>query len=58
MSRDVSSQSDISKIKIDNDGSFKRRPSSFREFITPGGKFAPEKGQCVLSIRLAELRTD
>lgn len=26
------------------DGSFKRQASSFRDFIEPGGKFAPEKG--------------
>lgn len=28
------------------DGSFKRQVSSFRDFIEPGGKFAPEKGTC------------
>lgn len=28
------------------DGSFKRQASSFRDFIEPGGKFAPEKGTC------------
>lgn len=28
------------------DGSFKRQASSFRDFIEPGGRFAPEKGTC------------
>ena len=43
-SRDVSSQSDISKMKTEADGSFKRKPSSFRHSIEKGGKFPPEKG--------------
>ena len=44
MSRDVSSQSDISKMNVEPDGSFKRAPSSFRNFIQKGGQFPPEKG--------------
>ena len=44
MSRDVSGQSDISKMNVEPDGSFKRAPSSFRNFIQKGGQFPPEKG--------------
>ena len=44
MSRDVSNQSDISKMTAEPDGSFKRAPSSFRNFIQKGGQFSPEKG--------------
>jgi len=44
MSRDVSGQSDISKMTVEPDGSFKRAPSSFRNFIQKGGQFPPEKG--------------
>lgn len=42
--RDTSHNSDISKMKASVDGSFNRLPSVFRDFIEPGGKFAPEKG--------------
>ncbi|KAE8543068.1 hypothetical protein D1P53_000555 [Cryptococcus gattii VGV] len=35
------------------DGSFKRQASSFRDFIEPGGKFAPEKGRYHLYVSLA-----
>jgi putative glutathione S-transferase len=43
--KDVSSQSDIGKLKTESDGSFKRAASSFRNFIENGGKFSPEKGR-------------
>ena len=45
MSQDVSAQSDISKMKVEPDGSFKRAASSFRNFIQKGGQFPPEKGK-------------
>ncbi|KAF9016168.1 glutathione S-transferase [Hymenopellis radicata] len=41
-SRDVSSQTDISKMKTSDDGSFKRAPMTFRNVIEKGGKFEPE----------------
>lgn len=37
-------QSDISKMRTESDGSFKRKAASFRNFIEPNGEFAPEKG--------------
>jgi len=40
--RDTSSQSDITKMKPEPDGSFKRAPSSFRDVIAKGSKFEPE----------------
>ena len=43
--RDVSHLSDISKGKVEADGSFKRKASSFRNFIEKGGEFAPDKGE-------------
>ncbi|KAG2361831.1 glutathione S-transferase [Suillus spraguei] len=43
--KDTSSQSDISKLKTESDGTFKRAASSFRNFITNDGKFTPEKGR-------------
>ena len=42
--RDVSHLSDITQMKTEHDGSFKRAPSSFRNFIEKGGRFEPEKG--------------
>ena len=46
--RDVSIQSDIAKSFAshpkDSDGSFNRRPSSFRDTIAKGSKYEPEKG--------------
>jgi putative glutathione S-transferase len=48
MSRDVSHFSDISKSKTEADGSFKRAPSSFRNFVKVGGQFPPEKGTSYL----------
>lgn len=43
-SSDVSHLSDISKMKTEDDGSFKRKASSFRNFVEKGGQFEPEKG--------------
>jgi putative glutathione S-transferase len=43
--RDVTLQSDVTKFKVEPDGSFKRAESSFRNFIEKGGKFEPEKGK-------------
>ena len=37
-------QADIAKMKSESDGSFKRKASSFRNFITQDGEFTPEKG--------------
>ncbi|KAL0959893.1 hypothetical protein HGRIS_011561 [Hohenbuehelia grisea] len=53
MAKDVSSQSDISKMKTQPDGSFKRADSSFRNFIEPGGKFEAEKGRYHLYVSYA-----
>ena len=38
------SQTDVAKIKIEADGSWKRPSSTFRNFVEPGGEFPPEKG--------------
>lgn len=49
MSRDVSSQSNIAISKTtDQDGSFNRRPSTFRDVIEKGGKHEPEKGEHIV----------
>ncbi|KAF7331790.1 Glutathione S-transferase [Mycena kentingensis (nom. inval.)] len=53
MSRDVSSQSDITKMTPAADGNFNRAAASFRDFIEPGGKFAPEKGRYHLYVSYA-----
>jgi glutathionyl-hydroquinone reductase len=54
MSRDVSHQSDIAKMKVEEDGSFKRKASVFRSFIEPGSdKFAPEAGRYHLYVSYA-----
>ena len=37
-------QSDISKMTVEKDGSFKRKASTFRNWIQEGGEFVPEKG--------------
>ena len=46
--RDVSHQADISQSFAnrpkDGDGSFNRRPSTFRDTIAKGSKYEPEKG--------------
>ncbi|KAJ6584347.1 glutathione S-transferase [Mycena capillaripes] len=41
--RDTTDLSDVSKMKRETDGSFKRVVSTFRSFIEKGGQFAPEK---------------
>ncbi|EPT05681.1 hypothetical protein FOMPIDRAFT_127425 [Fomitopsis schrenkii] len=41
--RDVTHLTDINKMAPEQDGSFNRRPSQFREWIERGGKYAPEK---------------
>lgn len=43
--RDVSHLTDITKRPLEPDGTFKRRPTSFRDFIQKGGKYEPEKGK-------------
>jgi putative glutathione S-transferase len=43
--RDISHLSDISKLKTESDGSFKRQDAEFRNFIEKGGKFEPETGE-------------
>ncbi|KLO09833.1 glutathione S-transferase [Schizopora paradoxa] len=43
--RDVSDQSDITKMKRNPDGSFNRAPSTFRGTIEKGGVHEPEKGR-------------
>ncbi|KAI0355843.1 glutathione S-transferase [Trametes cingulata] len=43
--RDVTHLTDISKGLAEADGSFKRKPSTFRDTIEKGGKFEPEKGR-------------
>ncbi|KAG7095434.1 hypothetical protein E1B28_006183 [Marasmius oreades] len=54
MSRDLSAQSDITKGKYyDKDGSFKRAPSSFRDFIEPGGKFEAARDRYHLYVSYA-----
>jgi putative glutathione S-transferase len=42
--RDTTDQSDITKMKTEPDGSFKRADASFRNTIQRGGKFEPERG--------------
>lgn len=42
--RDTTLQSDISKMKTDTDGSFKRADASFRNTIAKGSEFEPELG--------------
>ena len=42
--RDVSNQSDISKLRVEDDGSFRRKPSTFRNTVEKGGKHEPEAG--------------
>ncbi len=37
-------QSDISKMKLEADGSFKRKASTFRDSISLDGEFTPDKG--------------
>ena len=42
--RDVTHLTDLSKMTPEQDGSFNRRPSQFRNRIEQGGKYEPEKG--------------
>ena len=42
--RDTSAQTDITKFKVEADGSFKRPDSTFRSSIKPGSDFEPEAG--------------
>lgn len=51
--RDVSNMSDISKSKMEKDGSYNRRPSSFRNWIEKGGKYEPEAGRYHLIVSYA-----
>jgi putative glutathione S-transferase len=51
--RDVSGQSDISKMPASKDGQFRRKDSSFRDTISEGGKYAPEKGRYRLYVSYA-----
>ncbi|KAJ6567381.1 glutathione S-transferase [Mycena vulgaris] len=51
--RDTSHLSDIAKMKVESDGSFNRLASVFRDFIEPGGKFAPEKDRYHLYVSYA-----
>ncbi|KAF9225863.1 hypothetical protein BS17DRAFT_568120 [Gyrodon lividus] len=41
--QDTSPQSDIGKMKLESDGSFKRAASAFRDWIQKDGEFAAEK---------------
>jgi len=41
---DVVDHADITKMKSEKDGSFKRLDSTFRSFIATGSKFEPEAG--------------
>ena len=44
----------VSIIKqIDKSGAYNRKPSAFRDFIEPGGRFAPEAGRYHLHVSLA-----
>ncbi|KAF9556926.1 glutathione S-transferase [Agrocybe pediades] len=43
--RDTTNQSDVSKMQMASDGSFKRAVSSFRNTIEKGGKHEPERGE-------------
>lgn len=53
MSRDVSSQSNIGVMKLENDGSFKRAPSAFRNFVQKEGQFPPERDRYHLYVSYA-----
>lgn len=57
--RDVSAQSDIAKSFTirpkDTDGSFNRRPSTFRDTIAKGSKYEPEKGMSTTPLPVSDL---
>ncbi|KAI0090352.1 glutathione S-transferase [Irpex rosettiformis] len=44
---------DISKMKNEPDGAFRRKPSSFRSHITKDGQYTPEKGRYHLYVSYA-----
>jgi len=46
-------QSDIGVMKVEDDGSFKRKASTFRNWIKKGGEFEPEKGRYHLYVSYA-----
>jgi hypothetical protein len=48
--KDTILQSDISKMKTEPDGSFKRADASFRNTIAKGSQFEPEIGEFQCSI--------
>ncbi|OCH86720.1 glutathione S-transferase [Obba rivulosa] len=52
-SKDVSRNSDINKMNTESDGSFKRKPSQFRNSISKGGPFEPEAGRYHLYVSYA-----
>ncbi|EKM50486.1 uncharacterized protein PHACADRAFT_200431 [Phanerochaete carnosa HHB-10118-sp] len=41
----LAGQSDARKIPVESNGSFNRKPSTFRNWISPDGQFKPEKGR-------------
>lgn len=49
----MSTAKDVTKIKPQPDGSYNRAPSSFRNVIKKGGKFAPERGMYILSLLIS-----
>ncbi|KII86171.1 hypothetical protein PLICRDRAFT_43753 [Plicaturopsis crispa FD-325 SS-3] len=51
--RDTTLQSDITKMKTEPDGSFKRAASQFRDFIAKGNQFEPEKERYHLYVSYA-----
>ena len=55
--KDTTLQSDISKMKTEADGSFKRADASFRNTIAKDSQFEPEIGrfQCFMRLFLAEI---
>ena len=44
VSMSTNTNADISKMKNEEDGAFRRKPSSFRSHITKDGQYTPEKG--------------
>lgn len=55
--KDVTLQSDITKLKSEPDGSFKRSASSFRNVIEKGGKFEAEQGEVIPTLFTARSRS-
>ncbi|KAF9446481.1 glutathione S-transferase [Macrolepiota fuliginosa MF-IS2] len=51
--RDVTGQADITKMKVEKDGSFKRLDASFRNSIAPGTKFEAAADRYHLYVSLA-----